>query len=239
MFLKKDALGYIIFIKKSLIFIIGLLTYKWFKNEKFFKIKGTQNILNLPKKNVFFISNHQTYFADGIAILHVLNAALNGQNNSLKNPFKYLRKMKVNIYYVAAKTTMKSKLISKILEYTGSISIERPWVDKKSKAKTKDISNISKALKNGWVIFFPQGTTQPNAPIRKGTGIIIKKNKPIIVPIIIDGFSNAFYKKKLGLKNKSVIKNLTIKKPIYLDFKKESSTSINQKVTDIILEKKL
>ena len=42
-----------------------------------------------------------------------------------------------------------------------------------------DISNINKALNDGWVITFPQGTTTPFKPIRKGTAHIIKHYNPL------------------------------------------------------------
>ena len=50
-------------------------------------------------------------------------------------------------------------------------------------------TNIKKALDDGWVITFPQGTTTPFKPIRRGTAHIIKTYKPIVVPIVIDGLS--------------------------------------------------
>jgi 1-acyl-sn-glycerol-3-phosphate acyltransferase len=40
------------------------------------QIEGSEIIRNLPDTNVFFISNHQTYFADVVAMFHVFNASL-------------------------------------------------------------------------------------------------------------------------------------------------------------------
>ena len=45
------------------------------------------------------------------------------------------------------------------------------------------------------VITFPQGTTTPFKPIRRGTAHIIKTYKPIVVPIVIDGFRRSFDKR--------------------------------------------
>ena len=70
-----------------------------------------------------FISNHQTYFYDVIAMLHVFNASVNGRIDSLKN-ISYLVKPKSNIYFIAALETMKASLIPKILSYAGSILIK-------------------------------------------------------------------------------------------------------------------
>ena len=63
---------------------------------------------DLPDSNVLFVSNHQTYFADVVAMLHVFNASLHGRNDTIKN-VGYLWNPKLNIYYVAAKETMKSE----------------------------------------------------------------------------------------------------------------------------------
>jgi 1-acyl-sn-glycerol-3-phosphate acyltransferase len=127
---------------------------------------------------VLFISNHQTYFADVIAMFHVFQRQFKQWAlDSIKN-VGYLWNPKLNIYYVAAKETMKSGLIPKIFAYTGSISIERTWRCKgqevNRQVKMSDITNIKKALDDGWVVTFPQGTTTPFKPIRKGTAHIIK-----------------------------------------------------------------
>ena len=81
-----------------------------------------------------------------------------------------------------------------------------------------DISNINKALKDGWVITFPQGTTKAWAPIRKGTAHIIKENRPIVVPIVIDGFRRSFDKKGLFIKKKNTQQKMEIKKPLEINY---------------------
>ena len=96
---------------------------------------------------------------------------------------------------------MKAGLLPRILAYAGSISIERTWRDSgkdvQRQVKMSDIFNIGRALDDGWVITFPQGTTTPFKPLRKGTAHIIKKYKPVVVPIVIDGFRRSFDKKGL------------------------------------------
>ena len=139
---QKDPFGHILFLKRWLIRIIGVISYKRFQK---INISGSEIISTLPTSNVLFISNHQTYFADAIAMLHVLNASLNGNENSINN-IKYALKPKTNIYFIAAKETMKSGIIPKILAYTGSVSIERTWRESGKKIKRNinkyDIDNI-------------------------------------------------------------------------------------------------
>ena len=77
-----------------------------------------------------------------------------------------------------------------------------------------DTRKIGTALENNWVLTFPQGTTKPFAPGRKGTAFIIKQYKPIVVPVCIDGFSTAFDKKGLNLKKKNTRLTVNFKAPI-------------------------
>ena len=230
---KRNPFGHNLFIKKWLIRVLGLLTHQRFNRFNKLKIEGSDVLKSLPHNNVLFVSNHQTYFADVAAMFHVFNASLSGRVDSIKN-MNYLWQPKLNIYYVAAKETMKAGLLPRILAYVGSVSIERTWRSKgedvNRQVKMSDISNIGVALDDGWVITFPQGTTTPFKPIRKGTAHIIKKYKPIVIPIVIDGFRRSFDKKGIRIKKRNILQSMEIKKPIEIDYDKESIDSIVKKI---------
>jgi len=230
---KKNPFGHYLFIKLWLIRIAGLMTHRRFKGFNDLQIHGSEILRNLPDKNVLFVSNHQTYFADVAAMLHVFNASLSGREDSIKN-VGYLWRPKLNIYFVAAKETMKSGLLPKILTYTGSVSIERTWREKgkdvNKQVKMSDVSNITKALDDGWVITFPQGTTKPWKPIRRGTAHIIKKNKPVVVPIVIDGFRRSFDKKGIRIKKRGILQSMEIKPPLVIDYENETMEKIVEKL---------
>jgi len=231
--LKRNPFGHYLILKKWLIRYLGVMTHRRYRGFNELHIEGSEIIKNLPDKNVLFISNHQTYFADVVAMFHVFNASLSGRIDNIKN-VGYLWHPKLNIYYVAAKETMKAGLLPRILAYAGSVSIERTWrengKDFKRQVKLSDISNIKKALDDGWVITFPQGTTTPFRPVRKGTAHIIKHYKPIVIPIVIDGFRRSFDKKGLLIKKRGILQSMIIKKPLEIDYENESVDSIMEKI---------
>ena len=233
--LKRNPFGHILFIKKWLIRIFGIITHRRYRGFNELHIEGSEIINSLPDKNVLFISNHQTYFADVVAMFHVFNASLSGRDDSIKN-IGYLWQPKMNIYYVAASETMKAGLLPRILSYVGAISVERTWraggkdVTEKREINPNDTENIRIALEDGWVITFPQGTTKSFKPVRKGTAHIIKQYKPVVVPIVIDGFRRSFDKKGLRLKKKNILQSFIIKEPLVIDYYNETIEEIVEKV---------
>jgi 1-acyl-sn-glycerol-3-phosphate acyltransferase len=232
---KRNPFGHVLFIKKWLIRIFGGITHKRYRGFNHLQIEGSEILKNLPDTNVLFISNHQTYFADVVAMFHVFNASLSGRDNSIKN-VGYLWNPKLNIYYVAAKETMHAGLLPKIMAYAGAITVERTWrsqgkdVTEKRDVNPDDTENIRIALDDGWVITFPQGTTKSFKPVRKGTAHIIKQYRPIVIPIVIDGFRRSFDKKGLRIKKKGIQQSFVIKKPLEIDYDNDSIDQIVEKV---------
>jgi hypothetical protein len=231
--LKKNPFGHYLILKKWLIRYLGFMSHRRYRGFNQLHIEGSEIIKNLSDKNVLFISNHQTYFADVVAMFHVFNASLSGRIDNIKN-VGYLWSPKLNIYYVAAKETMHAGLLPRILAYAGSVSIERTWresgMEVKRQVKMSDISNIGLALNDGWVITFPQGTTKPFKPVRKGTAHIIKHYKPIVVPIVIDGFRRSFDKKGLMIKKRGILQSMIIKEPLDFDYENDSVENIMEKI---------
>jgi len=230
---KRNPFGHILFLKRILILVLGAVTHRRYRGFNELQIDGSEVIRKLPPTNVLFISNHQTYFADVVAMFHVFYASLNGREDSIRN-IGYLWRPKLNVYYVAAKETMESGLLPRILAYVGAITVERTWrakgQDVKREVNPNDTENIREALDDGWVITFPQGTTKSFKPVRKGTAHIIKAHKPLVVPIVIDGFRRSFDKKGLRVKKKGILQSLVIKEPLDIDYENESIESIVEKI---------
>jgi len=233
---KKDAFGYYIFLKKAVTRFIGILSYPRFNWLNKTEISGSSVLKEMPDKKVLVISNHQTYFADATMIAHVIHASMMGKFNTIKFP-GFLLRPKTRIYAVAAEETMKKGLIPRIMKYAGAITVKRTWradgKDVKREINKKDPDNIGKALGEGWVISFPQGTTTPFAPGRKGTAHIIKQYQPVVIPIVIDGFRRAFDKKGLFLKKKKSTLKVDVKSPLDIDYS-ASVEAIMKQIMDAI-----
>jgi 1-acyl-sn-glycerol-3-phosphate acyltransferase len=227
-------------IKAIVYAIVGVVSYPGLAIINRLKISGTENIKNLPRKNVLFVSNHQTYFADVITFLHIFCAVKWGKKNRLGVPY-YLLNPFTSVYYVAAEETMRGSIISRFFTLAGALTVKRVWrTEGKEKLKgldTSDTRKIQRALSENWIITFPQGTTKPFAPGRKGTALIIKQNKPVVVPVVIRGFWRAFNKKGLKLKKKGVLLSVTFKEPLQIDFN-EPTEIILEKIMDAIEQSK-
>lgn len=233
----RDSFGHLYFLKRTLIFLLGSFTYNRYNGFNKLKVSGTKNLVHLPKQNVLFVSNHQTYFADVFAMYHVFCSVKNGFIDTIKNPI-YLLNPKIDFYYVAAEETMKDNLLTKLFAYTGAVTVKRTWRAKGQNVNRKvdlnEINNIDIALQSGWVVTFPQGTTTAFAPGRRGTAHLIKKNKPIVIPVVIDGFRRAFDKKGLRIKKRGINATLTFKEPLDIDYKNDSNDEIMQKIMNSI-----
>lgn len=208
-------------VRKLVYFIVGLFSYPGLAMVNRLKIHGTDHIRKLPRNNVLFVSNHQTYFADVITFLHIFCAVKWGKKDRLGIPY-YLLNPFTRVNYVAAEETMRGSWISRLFALAGAITVKRTWRKEATEVRRgldpSDTRKITRALQNNWVITFPQGTTKPFAPGRKGTALIIKQNKPIVIPVVISGFWRAFNKKGLKLKKKNTLLSVTFKAPLELDY---------------------
>ncbi|WP_185857989.1 lysophospholipid acyltransferase family protein [Blattabacterium cuenoti] len=236
----RDAFGNFHLIKRFLIFTFGCISYNRYNGFNQLHLEGTEYIKDLPDKKVLFVSNHQTYFADVFAMFHVFCSVKNGFVNSIRNPI-YLLNPKINLYYVAAKETMNRGFLTKLFTYSGGITVKRIWKEKEEKEQVhrsvnilSDITRMGIALNDGWLITFPQGTTQAYAPGRRGVVHVIRKYNPIVVPIVIDGFQKAYDKKGFRIKKKGVLPKMKFKEPIQLDLKKDTTDFIMEKIMDAI-----
>lgn len=228
------------FVKGIIYLITGIITYPGINLINKLEIKGMEHLKNLPKQKVLFVSNHQTYFADVITFIHIFCALKWGKINKLGAPY-YLLWPFTRIKYVAAEETMKNNWLTKLFMLAGAITVKRTWRSNAGEVRRGldpgDTRKIARALDNNWVITFPQGTTKPFAPGRKGTAFIIKQTQPIVVPVVINGFWRAFNKKGLKFKKRNTKLSVTFKEPLQIDFN-QSSEEILELIMDSIEQSK-
>jgi len=233
--MKRDVNNIPVFIKE--LFILApfqhLMGTIFLKVLNRLKVDGREILKQLPDKNVLFVSNHQTYFMEGIALMVVFDHT--------RQPVKhwFWKASTGNCYYIVAlETAQKKGLVHRIIEWGGAVTVTRTW--KKSDQDRedceiskenieKDQSKVIRAINDGWVITFPQGTTTPFTRGRKGTAHIIKKAKCVVVPVVVDGFSEAFHRSKpcRPVKLRSELK-MTFKKPIEINYDDTEEEILNQ-----------
>ena len=235
-----DKLKHFKLVRSIIYIVVGFITYPGLAIINKIKITGTEHIKNLPKHNVLFVSNHQTYFADVMAFIHIFCAVKWRKENRLGLPY-YLLFPITNLYYVAAEETMKGSFISRFFIMAGAIMVKRTWRAEGKEVRRgldpSDTRKIEEALSTSWVITFPQGTTKPFAPGRKGTAFLIKSNRPIVVPVVINGFWRAFTKKGLTFKKKGSLLTVRFKPPMVIDYDAPNEVILDQ-VMDAIEQSK-
>jgi 1-acyl-sn-glycerol-3-phosphate acyltransferase len=219
-FLKKDAFGNYLLIKRWIIIVFGSITHYRFTMANQTVVSGAEHLKGLPDRRVLFVSNHQTYFADVAAMYHIFNHAKWNRYSGIDTYWPVLFP-RLNVYFIAAVETMKKGILPRLFAYVGSVSIKRTWraagknVDRN--VDPRDVKKITTAIENGWVITFPQGTTKPFMPGRRGTAKIIKDYEPIVIPVVVEGFRRAFNKRGLLMKKRGCTLRVRIKPPIAYD----------------------
>lgn len=217
---------------RSLVYgIVGMATYPGLALINKIKIEGTEHLRNLPRNNVLFVSNHQTYFADVITFIHIFCAVKWRKINKLGIPY-YLLNPFTNVFFVAAEETMNGSFLSKLFKMGGALTVKRTWraegKEVNRNREESDTQKIDQALNRSWVITFPQGTTKPFAPGRRGTAHIIKNNQPTVVPVVINGFWRAFNKKGLAFKKKGSLLSVRFKEPMIIDYTQSVEEILDQ-----------
>ncbi len=220
--------------------IVGVASYPGLAMYNKLEIEGTEHLRDLPRKNVLFVSNHQTYFADVMLFLHIFCAVKWRKENKLGVPY-YLLNPFTNVHFVAAEETMNSSLLSRLFKLAGALTVKRTWRAEGQNVNRNrdenDTEKIDDALNKSWVITFPQGTTKPFAPGRKGTAHIIKNNQPVVVPVVINGFWRAFNKTGLRFKKTGTHLSIRFKEPLQIDYSKTVDEILEQ-VMDAIEQSK-
>ncbi len=168
-------------VRRGLILAIGnLVTPVYFRWLNSVRAEGDDLLKTLPRKNVIFLSNHQTYFTEAIAFFDLFYI-LHGM--PYEDP---------HLRFSAATETMKKNFLTQVLTYAGGVTFRRSFREAGKEVNRpvdlEGVGKIEEAIATGWLLHFPTGTTQKNAPIRPGVAQLLHRTKAIAVPVRVDGF---------------------------------------------------
>ncbi len=209
----RDAFGHLRPVRWAMINLGGYLTALQLRVLNRLRISGVENLKNLPGRGVLLVSNHMTHYMDSIVVFHSVSY--------LRRP--YLLWPRTNLYVVAALETMhKSGWLPRLMAYNGTISVKRTWKEQgkliKRKIDPDDIKKVGAGLNGGWVLTYPQGTTTPGAPGRLGCAHIIKRFRPVVIPVRLEGLRTAFDKSGLKLRKIGVEMSVRYGRPLDIDY---------------------
>jgi 1-acyl-sn-glycerol-3-phosphate acyltransferase len=180
-----------LWIRRAIIATAGLgFTLPYFELLNRLEETGVEGLLDrLPRRGVVFLSNHQTYFTEAIAFYHLLYVR---HRFPTESPF---------LRFSAAEETMKKNLVTEILAKAGGVTFRRSFreggVEVNRPVDLEGVSRVEEAIKDGWLLHFPTGTTQTGAPIRPGVAQLLHRTKAVTVPMRIDGFRGFLLKKQI------------------------------------------
>lgn len=177
-------------LRRGIITTLGLgFTIPYFRLLNRLHVTGAGVIDTLPRKNVVFLSNHQTYFIEAMAIFDLVYV---GRHLPLENPF---------MRFSAATETMKQNLLTRLFIKAGGVTFRRSFreggVDVKRTVDFEGVAKVEEAIANGWLLHFPAGTTQKGAPLRAGIAQLLHRTKAVAVPVRADGFRDLLLYKQI------------------------------------------
>ncbi len=176
-------------VRRGMILAIGnLLTPVYFRWLNSVTPEGDGILKTLPRRNVIFLANHQTYFTEAIAFYDLFY---------IVHGFPY---EDPHLRFSAATETMKKNLVTKILTYAGGVTFKRSFREAGREVNRpvdlEGISKVEEAIATGWLLHFPTGTTQKHAPIRPGIAQLLHRSKAVAVPVRVDGFQDLLLHKQ-------------------------------------------
>jgi 1-acyl-sn-glycerol-3-phosphate acyltransferase len=164
-------------------------TIPYFKVLNRVDVVGRDRLNALPRRGVVFLSNHQTYFTEAIAFF---DAVYRRRGIKWEDPF---------LRFSAAEETMGKNLATSVLTTAGAVTFQRSHrhggVDLRRSVDLEGIARIEQAIRSGWLLHFPTGTTREGAPIRPGVSRLLHSTQAVAVPMRVDGFREMLMHKQI------------------------------------------
>ena len=168
-------------LRRGLIASLGFgFTFPYFRLLNRIHVEGDSLLDRLPRKGVVFLSNHQTYFTEAIAFFDLVYVR---RQFPLEDPV---------LRFSAAEETMKKNLLTTVLTKAGGVTFRRSFreggVDVRRPVDIEGVARVEEAIRTGWLLHFPAGTTKKGAPLRPGVAQLLHRTRAVAVPVRVDGF---------------------------------------------------
>jgi 1-acyl-sn-glycerol-3-phosphate acyltransferase len=152
-------------------------------------VEGDDVLPKLPRRNVVFLANHQTYFLEAIAFFDLVYVR---HQLPLENPV---------VRFSAAEETMKQNLLTKLMTLAGGVTFRRSFreggQDVNRPVDLDGVARVEEAIRDGWLLHFPAGTTRKGAPLRSGVTRLLHNTKAIALTVRVDGFRELLLHKQV------------------------------------------
>jgi 1-acyl-sn-glycerol-3-phosphate acyltransferase len=152
-------------------------------------VEGDDVLKELPRTNVVFLANHQTYFLEAIAFFDLVYVR---HQMPLESPI---------VRFSAAEETMKQNLLTKLMTLAGGVTFKRNFREAGqdvSRAVDMDgVARVEEAIKDGWLLHFPAGTTKKGAPLRGGVTRLLHNTRAVALPMRVEGFRELLLHKQV------------------------------------------
>jgi 1-acyl-sn-glycerol-3-phosphate acyltransferase len=143
-------------------------------------VEGDGVLKDLPRRNVVFLANHQTYFLEALTFFDLVYVR---HQFPLEDPV---------VRFSAAEETMKKNLLTKLMSLAGGVTFRRSFreggVDVQRGVDLDGVARVEEAIRDGWLLHFPAGTTRKGAPLRSGVSRLLHSAKAVARPLRVDGF---------------------------------------------------
>jgi 1-acyl-sn-glycerol-3-phosphate acyltransferase len=153
------------------------------------QVEGDEVLHTLPRRNVVFLSNHQTYFLEALAFFDLVYVR---HQFPLESPL---------VRFSAAEETMKKNLLTKLMTLAGGVTFRRSFreggEDVRRPVDLEGVARVEEAIRDGWLLHFPAGTTKKGAPLRSGVMRLLHHVQPVAVPLRVDGFRELLLHKQV------------------------------------------
>jgi 1-acyl-sn-glycerol-3-phosphate acyltransferase len=188
-------------------------------------VTGDELLPELPRRNVVFLANHQTYFMEALAFFDLVYVRY---QFPLEEPI---------LRFSAAEETMKKNLLTAVMKLAGGVTFKRSFrdagADVQRPVDLDGVARVQEAIRDGWLLHFPAGTTKKGAPLRAGVARLLHQTRAIAVPVRVDGFRRLLLHKQMpGKLFKSL--SLTIHPKMDLDgfYRRPYSKESGQRLLD-------